>query len=312
MGCRLSSGKVEPERAQSDDNTPAAAATAVSAAAAKTPASTKLVPPSTPKNGEGATPSQRTGRSSTERIKWRKGDLIGMGANGRVYLGLEEDTGAIIAVKEILFGNNSDREELEQMQGEIELLRSLSHPNIVTYLGTDVSDDSQTLFIFTEWVPGGSIQALVTKFGRLPEAIVRKYVAQLLVGLSYLHERQVIHRDVKAANILVDDRGNIKLADFGSSKRMDSMGSLECGEKNNNHSLRGKFLLRTLSCASCRRACLLCLVSTSTHTLASFESPIADCCRPRLVAVALHAAGRRICSVSPRPTVLRRSPLPIL
>ncbi|KAJ1449593.1 kinase-like domain-containing protein [Pelagophyceae sp. CCMP2097] len=171
-----------------------------------------------------------------DRIRWRKGDLIGTGANGRVYLGLEEDTGAIIAVKEIMFSSAlHDREELEQMQEEIELLRTLTHPNIVTYLGTDVNDDDQTLYIFTEWVPGGSIQALVTKFGRLGEVIVRKYVAQLLVGLAYLHGENVVHRDIKAANILVDDRGTIKLADFGSSKRVDAGGTMgsEC------HSLRG-------------------------------------------------------------------------
>lgn len=77
--------------------------------------------------------------------------------------------------------------------------------------------------------------ALITKFGRLSEAIVRKYVAQLLVGLKYLHEQRVIHRDIKAANILVDDRGTIKLADFGSSKRLDSMGMIN----NGNLSLRG-------------------------------------------------------------------------
>ena len=78
-------------------------------------------------------------------------------------------------------------------------------------------------------------QALVTKFGRLSEAIVRKYVAQLLLGLKYLHSQQVVHRDIKAANILVDDRGNIKLADFGSSKRIDSS---TVGNAS-HHSLRG-------------------------------------------------------------------------
>ena len=97
-------------------------------------------------------------------------------------------------------------------------MRSLVHPNIVRYLGTDSA--VSTLYIFTEWVPGGSVQALVTRFGKLSETIVRKYVAQLLVGLEYLHSQQIIHRDIKAANILVDDRGTIKLADFGSSKRL--------------------------------------------------------------------------------------------
>lgn len=208
MGCGISSPKVA-ELPQEDDSGGAVAAPA----------------PATAPSG----PQVRSVRKSG----WRKGDLIGTGASGRVYLGLEEDSGAIIAVKEIVFGKNHDREELKQMQEEIELLRTLHHNNIVAYLGTDVDD--QTLYIFTEWVPGGSIMALVNKFGRLPEAIVRKYVAQLLVGLQYLHEQQVIHRDIKAANVLVDDRGVIKLADFGSSKRMDSMGTVGSG----NLSLRG-------------------------------------------------------------------------
>jgi serine/threonine protein kinase len=97
--------------------------------------------------------------SRNSHVSWRRGDLIGTGANGRVYLGLEEDSGAIIAVKEMAFSNEQELEELAQMQEEIELLRSLQHPNIVTYLGTDICDENKLLYIFTEWVPGGSIQA---------------------------------------------------------------------------------------------------------------------------------------------------------
>ena len=69
------------------------------------------------------------------------------------------------------------------MQEEIELLRSLHHPNIVTYLGTDVCDDDQTLYIFTEWVPGGSIR--VRKRARLMPAEETIHVALCLVGARH-------------------------------------------------------------------------------------------------------------------------------
>ena len=136
-------------------------------------------------------------------------------------------------MKELVFAPY-DTCELEAIQGEIELMRSLVHPNIVRYLGTDTA--VSTLYILTEWVPGGSVQALVTRFGKLSEPIVRKYAAQLLVGLEYLHSQQIVHRDIKAANILVDDRGTIKLADFGSSKRLPDGGATNGDDC---HSLRG-------------------------------------------------------------------------
>ena len=154
---------------------------------------------------------------SGDRIRWKKGDLIGAGSYGKVYIGLNENSGVLMAVKEV---EVCDAKEAKSLQQEIDLMRSLSHDNIVAYLGSEVDAEEHILYIFTEWVPGGSISNILQKFGRLTENVVRNYTRQVLTGLDYLHSKGVIHRDIKGANILVDDRATIKLADFGASKRL--------------------------------------------------------------------------------------------
>jgi serine/threonine protein kinase len=105
------------------------------------------------------------------------------------------------------------------------VLRSLDHANIVAYLHTEI-DASDTLYIFTQWVPGGSIASIQRKFGKFTESVVQNYTRQILEGLAYLHANKVIHRDIKGANILVDDRGTIKLADFGACKRLSAQNTV--------------------------------------------------------------------------------------
>lgn len=160
------------------------------------------------------TPSSR---GSVAGIRWRKGGTIGKGAYGAVFLGLNEDSGELMAVKEIHFSSR-DQREIVALQTEIDLMRSLKHQHIVRYLGTEVRGSS--LYIFTEWVSGGSLERMLQRFQRLAEKVVAKYTRQLLVGLAFLHSHDVVHRDIKGANILVDDRGTIKLADFGASKKV--------------------------------------------------------------------------------------------
>lgn len=91
--------------------------------------------------------------------------------------------------------------------------------DIVQYL--DSSTDDKHLNIFLEYVPGGSVAALLQNYGAFEEALVSKFVRQILTGLQYLHEREIIHRDIKGANILVDNKGNIKISDFGISKKVE-------------------------------------------------------------------------------------------
>ncbi|PWA81071.1 Protein kinase, ATP binding site-containing protein [Artemisia annua] len=156
-------------------------------------------------------------------IRWRKGELIGCGAFGHVYMGMNLDSGELLAVKQVSIAANSASKEktqvhIRELEEEVKLLKNLSHSNIVRYLGT--VREEETLNILLEFVPGGSISSLLGKFGPFPEAVIRMYTKQLLLGLDYLHKNGIMHRDIKGANILVDNKGCIKLADFGASKQV--------------------------------------------------------------------------------------------
>ncbi|XP_010272040.1 PREDICTED: mitogen-activated protein kinase kinase kinase NPK1-like isoform X2 [Nelumbo nucifera] len=162
-------------------------------------------------------------------IRWRKGELIGCGAYGRVYMGMNLDSGELLAVKQVsIIKRNTPREKTQahilELEEEVKLLKNLSHPNIVRYLGT--AREEESLNIFLEFVPGGSISSLLGKFGSFPEPVIRMYTKQLLKGLEYLHRNGIIHRDIKGANILVDNKGCIKLADFGASKKVVELANM--------------------------------------------------------------------------------------
>lgn len=163
-----------------------------------------------------------------EQNNWMKGDLIGEGSFGSVYLALHAITGELMAVKQVELvdvgkGTESDKKKqlmVNALKLEIELLQGLHHPHIVRYLGT--SSDETHLNIFLEYVPGGSIAAMLKQYNTFKEPLTRNFTRQILDGLSYLHSRDIIHRDIKGANILVDNRGAVKISDFGVSKQTTS------------------------------------------------------------------------------------------
>ena len=157
-------------------------------------------------------------RNPMEPIRWQKGNVLGQGAFGKVYMGLNEDTGEMIAIKQIPIGND---EALESLTQEIELLKSLNHPHIVRYLGVHKSESENVMNILMEYIPGGSLSNLCERFGRISENVTRIFMHQILQAVQYLHQNGVIHRDIKGANVLVDSDGSIRLADFGASKLLD-------------------------------------------------------------------------------------------
>eukprot|EP00818_Percolomonas_sp_WS_P010566 CAMPEP_0117452496 /NCGR_PEP_ID=MMETSP0759-20121206/9652_1 /TAXON_ID=63605 /ORGANISM="Percolomonas cosmopolitus, Strain WS" /LENGTH=1032 /DNA_ID=CAMNT_0005245327 /DNA_START=583 /DNA_END=3681 /DNA_ORIENTATION=- len=150
-----------------------------------------------------------------------KGDLLGQGANGRVHLSFNSDSGEFFAIKEVTFSNLSPdvlEERLQALQREISVMKTLDHENIVRYYGA--SKQGKTLNIFLEYIPGGSLAALVKRYGRLSEEVCRKFTKQILLGLDYLHKNRIVHRDIKGANILINVEGIAKLADFGASRQI--------------------------------------------------------------------------------------------
>ncbi len=86
------------------------------------------------------------------------------------------------------------RKEIVILKEEIEILKKISHKNIVKYFYTDICEDNSSVDIVFEYVPGGSISSMLTKFGKFDEKLICKYTEQILEGLNYLHSLGITHR----------------------------------------------------------------------------------------------------------------------
>ncbi|KAF8365051.1 hypothetical protein HHK36_032933 [Tetracentron sinense] len=152
--------------------------------------------------------------------RWKKGRMLGRGTFGHVYVGFNSESGEMCAMKEVtLFSDDAkSKESAKQLGQEISLLSRLRHQNIVQYYGSETVDDK--LYIYLEYVSGGSIYKLLQDYGQFGELVIRSYTQQILSGLAYLHAKNTVHRDIKGANILVDPNGRVKLADFGMAKHI--------------------------------------------------------------------------------------------
>lgn len=151
---------------------------------------------------------------------------LGAGAFGTVYMGRHITSKTCVAIKELAYHTKEDEAEVQK---EIDVLKQCSHPNIVSYYGMLTKDNN--LWILMEFCKLGSVRDLIEMCDNKPltEEQIVIVTRSAIKGLTYLHAKGIIHRDIKAANILLDETAQVKIADFGVSevlgKSKDLMGT---------------------------------------------------------------------------------------
>jgi len=145
-------------------------------------------------------------------------DKLGEGAFGAVYRGVMRSTGSVMAIKVI-----RDLTSEDELASEIEILKRCQNRNVVGYYGTVSKTPGEELWILMELCKIGSVRDIIET---CEQVITEKQAAYILfhsiLGLIYLHNNHIIHRDIKAANILISDDMCVKMADFGVSEQLTS------------------------------------------------------------------------------------------
>ncbi|KAH0839924.1 RIM15, signal transduction response regulator [Lanmaoa asiatica] len=142
---------------------------------------------------------------------------ISKGAFGSVFLAKKKATGDYYAIKVLKKADMIAKNQITNVKAErMILMKQAESPFVAKLYFTFQSKEN--LYLVMEYLNGGDCAALIKSLGSLPEEWTRQYIAEVVLGLEYLHERGVVHRDLKPDNLLIDQHGHLKLTDFGLSR----------------------------------------------------------------------------------------------
>jgi len=142
--------------------------------------------------------------------------VIGKGSFGKVFLVREKRTGTILAMKVLKKDYIIQKNQVEHTKTERSVLGHVRHPYIVGMVKAFQTKDK--LFFLLDYCAGGELFFQLGKVGQFEESRAKFYAAQITLAIEYMHARDIIYRDLKPENVLLDERGNVRLTDFGLSK----------------------------------------------------------------------------------------------
>src|SRR5271155_207330 len=154
--------------------------------------------------------------------RYRLDARIGHGGMSTVYRGFDEVLERAVAVKVMDRAVASDSDQLERFRREARAVAQLNHPHIVTVI--DAGEDDQMAYIVFEYVEGENLKDRIRREGPLPIPEAVAYAIEIARALSAAHSRQIVHRDVKPQNVLLDSEGSAKITDFGIARTLTEEG----------------------------------------------------------------------------------------
>src|SRR3954470_18123579 len=167
--------------------------------------------------------------ASGERLldgRYRLGERLGGGAVADVFKAVDERLQRPVAIK-VFRGDAA--QQLQRHDAEMLTLAALDHPSLVTVFDAGTDDDSGQPYLVMQLIEGPTL-ADELRGGRLQPERAARYGAALADALGYVHERGLVHRDVKPANVLITEDGRVHLADFGIARLVDSAHQTRTGD----------------------------------------------------------------------------------
>ncbi|KAI0455612.1 Pkinase-domain-containing protein [Xylaria acuta] len=152
---------------------------------------------------------------------------LGTGSFGRVHLVQSKHNQRFYAVKVLKKAQVVKMKQVEHTNDERRMLGEVKHPFLITLWGT--FQDARNLYMVMDFVEGGELFSLLRKSGRFPNPVAKFYAAEVTLALEYLHSRNIIYRDLKPENLLLDRHGHLKITDFGFAKRVPDKTWTLCG-----------------------------------------------------------------------------------
>lgn len=149
------------------------------------------------------------------------GKTLGNGSFGKVKLGTNVFTKDKVAIKFFNHRKIATVQQIENTRREIEIMKLLSHPNIVKLIDVIEKTDECTTYLIAEYVSGGELFDYIVANGTVKEKQARHFMRQIVSAVEFCHANLIVHRDLKPENLLLDGNGNIKISDFGLSNMIE-------------------------------------------------------------------------------------------